>query len=188
MKQRGDLMLGVCLTFRESRREKKEEKKEFEKLIHCHKGKMYGYVYNKLHSRELAEEVVWDTFFALSRSYEKLRDMNPYQLEAYIFISLRNMMYRKFHKEQKHIDNEPIDSALDMPDFDAEQFENCDYIDLANAVKQLAPKYQSVITYIYYYNITASEAADIMGVSRSTVYNYLREAMEILHRKLKLRE
>ena len=47
---------------------------------------------------------------------------------------------------------------------------------LIDAVRKLDDKLKSVIAYKVYYDLTADEIAQIMGISKRTVFNYLNKA------------
>ena len=47
---------------------------------------------------------------------------------------------------------------------------------LIDAIRKLDDKLKSVIAYKVYYDLTADEIAQIMGISKRTVFNYLNKA------------
>ena len=60
----------------------------------------------------------------------------------------------------------------------ADFFEEFDFNDLVNAIKELDERYKSALTYKVYFNMTIDEIAAVMCVSKRTVSYYLKKAKE----------
>lgn len=98
------------------------------------------------------------------------------------------MKYKGFHvkitpdsdllREDKENQN-PTSSIFDLKVEDEPSEDFYDDIDLdllIDAVRKLDDKLKSVIAYKVYYDLTADEIAQIMGISKRTVFNYLNKA------------
>lgn len=100
-----------------------------------------------------------------------------------MIITIRRASYRAYNKEKKYFENDSFEDSEYVPDI--AKLNEYDISDLTNAIGQLEDKYKAVITYFYYYGHNANETADLMGISRNTVYKYLRKAEAILLEKLR---
>lgn len=117
--------------------------------------------------------------------YFNLRvDVNKYfTTKKYLIITIRRASYRIYNREKKYFENDSFEDSEYVPDI--AKLNEYDISDLTNAIGQLEDKYKAVITYFYYYGHNANETADLMGISRNTVYKYLRKAEAILLEKLR---
>ena len=100
-----------------------------------------------------------------------------------MIITIRRASYRIYNTEKKYFENDSFEDSEYVPDI--AKLNEYDISDLTNAIGQLKDKYKAVITYFYYYGHNANETADLMGISRNTVYKYLRKAETILLEKLR---
>lgn len=169
-------MLSVCMALIDDA----EGRMEFENIVKNYEKKLYGIAYGILHNSALAEEAVWESFFAISKCFEKIRKNGVECLEAYIIITLKNCCFKIYRNEKKY--REQYDNSNEYISFS--EFENCDLNDLCDALRSMKSDYQSVIAYMLYYEYTAEETSELMGISRSTVYKYLSDAKKILREKL----
>lgn len=172
-------MLALCFAMIDN----VEDKNDFENLVNKYERRMYREAVGILGSHELAEEAVWSAFFRIAQNFKKIHNLPLYKMEAYLIITIRRASYRAYNKEKKYFENDSFEDSEYVPDVGV--FDKYDISDLANAIGQLEDKYKAVITYFYYYGHNASETADLMGISRNTVYNYLRKAEHILFEKLR---
>ena len=96
-------------------------------------------------------------------------------MDAYLIRTIRNACYAIYNKENQN----PTSSIYDLKAEDEPSEDFYDDIDLdllIDAVKKLDDKLKSVIAYKVYYDLTADEIAQIMGISKRTVFNYLNKA------------
>lgn len=172
-------MLSVCLALIDN----EDDKKSFERLVVTYENKLYYAAFRILKSRELSEEAVWDAFYRIADNFQKIHNLPVYKLEAYLIITIRNTSYRIYNKEKKHIENDTHEEINNI--IYTDEFNDYDVADLSKAINELDEKYKAAITYFYYYGHNSDETAKLMGVSRNTVYKYLRKAEQILFEKLR---
>ncbi len=55
---------------------------------------------------------------------------------------------------------------------------------VTKAVMKLRPAIREIVLLHWYQGMTADETAQVLGISRSTVYHRLKRAQAILHREL----
>ena len=145
-----------------------EDKSDFENIVNKYERKLYREAFKILNSHELAEEAVWEAFYRIADNFKKVHNLPVYKMDAYLIITIRRASFE---------DSEYVPDIANLNEYDIS--------DLTNAIGQLEDKYKAVITYFYYYGHNANETADLMGISRNTVYKYLRKAEAILLEKLR---
>lgn len=173
-------MLAVCMALIDDA----ECQTEFNDIVMQYEKKLYGYAYSILHNAALAEEAVWETFFAIAKCFERIRDGGIENIEAYLVITLKNCCYKIYNSEKKHIDSLPLDTVSETEISSFDEFDKYEVSDLCDVLNELNDTYQSVIAYMLYYEYSADDTAKIMGISRSTVYKYLNDAKKTLRNKL----
>lgn len=175
-------MLGICMALIDD----ESSQAEFNDLVLKYEKRLYGCAYGILHNTALAEEAVWEAFFAIAKNFEKIKVRAINSIEAYLIITLKNCCYKIYNKEKNHIQAVSIEtvSEIEQPSFD--EFSNYEFSDLCDALKNLRDVYQSVIAYMLYYEYSADSTAELMGISRSTVYKYLNGAKKALCEELEV--
>ncbi len=169
-------MIGICMALIDDT----NSQKNFDDIVKRYEQRLFNYAYSILHNKALAEEAVWETFFSLAKTYENIQNNKINNLEAYLVITIKNCCFKIYNNEKKHknVSFEEYSSSYNEPSF--EEFNDCNISDLCEALKKLDTVYQSVIAYMLYYEYTAEQTAEIMGISRSTVYKYLQNAKKAL--------
>lgn len=169
-------MIGICMALIDDT----ESQKKFDDIVRQYENKLFYYAYNILHDKSLAEDAVWETFFSFAKIQKNMHNEKIDNLEAYLIVTLKNCCFTIYNNEKKHknISLQEYSSAYNEPSF--EEFNDCNISDLCEALKKLDSIYQCVITYMIYYEYTAEQTAEIMGISRSTVYKYLNNAKKAL--------
>lgn len=173
-------MLAVCMTLIDDA----ESQTEFNDIVMQYEKKLYGYAYSILHNTALAEEAVWETFFAIAKCFERIKDGGVENIEAYLVITLRNSCYKIYNNEKKHYDSLSLETVNENEISSFDEFNKYEISDLCDVLKELNDTYQSVIAYMLYYEYSADDTAKLMGISRSTVYKYLNDAKKTLRNKL----
>ncbi len=173
-------MLGICMALIDD----DVSQSQFDDIVLKYEKKLYGYAFSILHNTALAEEAVWETFFAIAKNFEKVSSGGIKSIEAYLVITLKNTCYRIYNNEKKHAQSVSLEtiSSSEEPSFD--EFDKYEFSDLCEALKSMSNVYQAVITYMLYCEYNADHTAEVMGISRSTVYKYLNGAKKILCSKL----
>lgn len=173
MKIGRDKMLGVCMALIDS----DEDKKEFEHFYNRNCNIAYAVAYKILKNKTLAEEACSEAFLSIAKCFNKIHKFSLHDMDAYLIRTIRNTCYIIYNKE-KHISQ----TSLDDLNCESEPSDDCyDDIDLnllVGAIQKLDDRLKSVIAYKIYYGLTADEIAKHMGVSKRTVFNYLKQARQ----------
>jgi RNA polymerase sigma-70 factor (ECF subfamily) len=141
--------------------------------------------YQRLHSREDAEEVVQEVFVSL---YIRRSEISPKtSLIAYLKTALKYKVIDAYRVQQMHYKN--IDSIIKencIPDLQPDVRLNLKELqkDLLELVHKLPPKCQEVFTKSRFEHLSHQSIADTMGISVSTVKKHLNKAIQILRQNL----
>ena len=136
---------------------------------------LYGVVLRIVYSKEIAEQVIQDTFVKIwhhAASYEPSKG----QLYTWMLNIARNTAIdaTRTSQFQKHKNTIPIDNLVYVFD---EACINADTIGLREIVKTMDEKYTVLIDLIYFNQYTHIEAAEATGLPLGTVKTRLRYAL-----------
>ena len=136
---------------------------------------LYGVVLRIVYSKEIAEQVIQDTFVKIwhhAASYEPSKG----RLYTWMLNIARNTAIdaTRTSQFQKHKNTTPIDNLIHVFD---EACINPDTIGLREIVKTMDEKYTVLIDLIYFNQYTHIEAAEATGLPLGTVKTRLRYAL-----------
>jgi RNA polymerase sigma factor (sigma-70 family) len=144
-------------------------------LYDAYSAALYGAVLRIVSSKELAEQVIQDTFLKVwhhGASY----DASKGRLFTWLLNIARNTAidmtrtaYFNNRKKTEHIDN--------LMHSWSEDALNPDTLGLREVVKKMEDKYKELIDLIYFKQYTQQEAADAMGIPVGTVKTRVRHAI-----------
>ena len=137
--------------------------------------KFYRYAFTYVHHRELAMDMVQNSFLKALEQIHTLR--NPDAMKTWFYRILINECLQALKKAQRENLVEPSDIQDEIyleKAFDAD-------IELYEAVRQLAPEPQIIIILHYYEEYTLKEISKITGCNLNTVKSRLYAGL----RKLK---
>lgn len=149
---------------------------------------LYAYVYNRLKSKEITEELIQEVFFSL---WNRRADIHIQQtLSAYLYTAVKYQIfnYIKADKVRKTY----VSSFARYNDL-LQDNSNEEYVasaDLANAVEKevssLPEKCQQVFRMSRHEHRSIHDIADALNISHKTVENHLSKALK--HLRLAFRE
>jgi RNA polymerase sigma-70 factor (ECF subfamily) len=144
---------------------------------------LFEHYYDRLHqlammvtgSKELSEEIVSDVFIALWRKREKAAEIR--NLRVYLYVATRNtaLNYRQKLQREAHLSLDDIQTELNAPYSDPEQA----YVTkemtarIRQAIDSLPPKCKMIFKLVKEDGLNYREAAEVLGLSVSTVDNQL---------------
>ncbi len=162
-----------------------EEKRWFQKLYNMYSYRVYRIAYNILRNNEDSQDAVQEVFMKVNDNLQKLYNFSMDKMTAYIVITTKRVainMYRVNKRDHERFTS--VDTLESEICSDESVYDKIDYDDLVNRIKCLPPRYQEAMMLHYVSGYTGDEAAKIMGVSRSTLYEDLKHAKELLRKEL----
>ena len=157
------------------------KRKEFSRIYDQYIDKIYRFVYIKVNSREIAEDLSSDTFL---RCWEKFRE-NPNKIEnpqAFLFQIARNLVtdhYRE--KGRTKIVSADFVSIID-PANNLEKISqiNSDFDNIKEALANLNDDYQDIVIWRYIDDLSIPEIAKITNKTEGAVRVTLHRALTSL--------
>lgn len=146
--------------------------KAFDALYEKHWENVYSSAFKRLRNTDQAKDVTQDVFLQL---WLRRNDVVIDNLAAYLFISVRNTIYKWMEKEQRYI---PI------PDLISHMEVSGDLADAAMLYKEFLKTYEALIAKLtpaqqqifrlrYHHDLSTIEIAQQLQISRKTVQNQL---------------
>ncbi len=140
----------------------------FVSLYNRYKGPVYTFCLKMLFDRELAQDVMQETFLRIFENRDRL--LNAHSFKAWTFTIARNQCLNQFRRSSKLVvlDEESIPTAPETAVLaQVANLEKSEQIALVNHfLGQLKPEYREVIILREYQNLTYDEIA---AVTRSTL-------------------
>ncbi len=160
----------------------KDSLEAFDKLYEYYLPKIYSYIFNRTGNKEVTEDITSQTFTTALLKIKTYR-YKGCSFGAWLYRIAHNKTVDYFRSVQKvdNLDFEKIVSS-ESSESDAEKRERQLFI--LNALKDLAPQYQELITLKYFQELENEEIAEILGCRRETVAVKLHRSMRALKKIL----
>ena len=151
----------------------KEEKSVIEKIYIKTNKVLYGYAYDILKDKGLAEDAVHEAFIRLEKNLDKIDDPESRRTFNYMITIVENISKTMYMRRKREF-SEPIEDYSENHD---ETFESADeiiirqeeYELLHEAVNNLDDKYRKVMVLLFVYGMKEKEIAEELGISVTNV-------------------
>ncbi len=156
----------------------------FEAIFDRYAAKLIAFAHTQLQSRELAEEVVQDLFFAIWRRRAEWRVERS--LQTYLYQATRNQVINRMRAERVRrrvmvAGEADVIADVAAPDAaDARLYEAELHRLLDQAVATLPPRNREVFTLVRGQGLTHVEVAEILGISVKAVEAHMARAFHAL--------
>ncbi|PPL02893.1 RNA polymerase sigma factor [Parapedobacter indicus] len=168
------------------------DRKAFKELMETHVGPLFKYGIKFCREEELVRDTIQDLFIRLWERREHLS--TEANAKAYLFASLRRMLFRKI---QKQPDTVPYDNLEDAVNFFSMEIsveqrfisdERLRFVEQQMKMKIAAlPTRQKEVIYLkFFMDMNREQISNIMQISPQTVSNLLQNALKKLRTDLRL--
>lgn len=143
--------------------------------------KLYGYVYNRLKNKEVAEEIIQEVFFALWKKHKELEI--THSLSSYLFTAVKYQLlnYIKSANRQQTYTRYILRSDSMTDNSNEEQITANDLQkNMDKAVALLPEKCRQVFRMSRHEHLSIRDIADTLHISHKTVENHLTKALRQL--------
>jgi RNA polymerase sigma-70 factor, ECF subfamily len=140
---------------------------------------LFGTIFRVVHSKELAEEVLQDTFTKAWRNIDSY-DIGKGRLYTWLINIARNAAIDATRAKNFKQQNQSLDNVVNTIDTQQSTSINPDTIDVQRLTENLSPEYKVLIDLIYFQGFTQAEAAEHLSMPLGTVKTRLRAAMSTL--------
>lgn len=162
-----------------------EIKQEFEKIYDQYVEKIYRFIYLKVSSQEIAEDLSSEVFVRIWESHEKGRIQS--NVQAYIYQVARNVVVDHY-REKGRFQVVSVEKHIEVleGDFDIEEQAglNMEMERVQKALADLSDDYQNYIIWRYLEELSVPEVAQITGKSEESVRVGTHRALQALKGRL----
>jgi RNA polymerase sigma-70 factor, ECF subfamily len=148
-------------------------------LYDKYSGALYGTIFRVVQTKELAEEVLQDTFTKAWRNIDSY-DTTKGRLYTWLINIARNTAIDATRAKNYKQHNQSLDNVINTIDAQQSTSINPDTLDIQRLTEKLAPEYKVLIDLIYFQGFTQAEAAEHLEMPLGTVKTRLRAAMAML--------
>lgn len=146
---------------------------------------------NALNDEILAEDAVQNAFIKVFNFMDKIEEIDSSKTRAFIALITENCCkdIEKIEQRQKNKQLKLLDMRLDVSEFDYQAIEDKEFI---SVLDQIPNQYKTVLMLKFYYDMSCSEMAEILGTNNQNVRKRLQRArkctMEILKKGADINE
>ncbi len=165
----------------------KESQKEFEQIYDQNIDRIYRFIFLKVNSKEVAEDLTAETFTRAWKVFEKKYKGKEYPFEpkSFCYKTARNIVidyYRK--KGLRQIVSTDSVSLPGKEDLESQMAVNSDMEMVMKAIKSIKGDYQDIIIWRYLDELSISEISQLVNKSEGTTRVMVHRAMESLKKVL----
>jgi RNA polymerase sigma-70 factor (ECF subfamily) len=165
---------------------KAKDKKGFDLLYSLYSPAMYAIVLKIVHSQELAQDVLQDSFVKMWKNIHTY-DASKGSLFTFILNITRNTAIdktRSLYYQQQRKGVSFTNLHFEGLDQTHPSYQQVDHIGMGKYIDALAPCHKILIEYIYLKGYTHEQAAKILEIPLGTVKSRLKVAISILKKQL----
>ncbi|MFQ6082601.1 MAG: RNA polymerase sigma factor [Candidatus Aminicenantia bacterium] len=161
-------------------------RKIFSKIYDKHIDKIYRFVFFKVNSQEIAEDLTSETFLRTWKSFKE-KNQEIKNIQAFLYKTAINLVtdhYRQKGKAQIVSANNPS-IADPRQDLEKRARLNSDIDNIRQALSNLKEDYQNVIIWRYLDGFTISEVANLLDRTEEATRVLLHRALKALRNNIK---
>ncbi len=164
---------------------KDNKKKKFEEIYDRSVNEVYRFIFLKVSSDEVAQDLTSETFTRVWESLQETEEIkNP---RAYAYRIARNIVID--HYRRREFQKVATPEEVVVPDKERRADEKAE-IDsemerVAKALRKLNEDYQNVIIWYYLDELSVSEIADLLGKPEATVRVLVHRALKALKKEMR---
>ncbi len=165
-------------------------KKTFSKIYDQYIDKIYRFIYLKVNSQEIAQDLTSETFLRGWEAFKKANNPtnNDRKIEnpaAFLYQIARNLVIDYYREKDKNktvpLEFQPIIDSRQNPKEDAIQRSEINMIKIA--LTGLKEEYQNVIIWHYLDDLSIKEVAKMMGRTEQATRVLLHRALTVLKKR-----
>lgn len=153
----------------------------WEELYERHYTELLKYCMAACRDRELAEDLVQETFLKALQNPDTVEDLGPSQRRAWLFRTMKNLFvdrYRRAVLESQHLQTMDPDAAYSDPGLDRVENER--------VLSTLAPEDRVLFRLRYIEDYNATEISEMLGIPTGTIRSRLSRCRKQLKESMKV--
>ena len=157
------------------------KQRQFEALVGAYAADLHRYAYWLCRQRELAEDLVQETFMRAWKSLDSLQDYTA--AKSWLITILRREYARTFERKVPKFTD--VDKVVVPEDSELEPEDRTEIKLLRQGILELAPKYREPLLMQVVLGYSCQEISEALDISKSAVMTQLFRAREQLKSKLR---
>jgi len=160
--------------------------KAFSQIYDQYVEKIYRFIFIKVNSQQIAEDLCSETFIRCLNSFKKNKNKIE-NIQAFLYQIARNLVV-DYYREKGKVEVVPIEFvSIPAPDVGLEEkaLTDSDLGEIKQALTNLKENYQNVIICHYIDDLSIPEIARIMNKSEGSVRVTLHRALKALKNEIK---
>lgn len=153
-------------------------------LYERHGAGILGFLINRLHDRQVAEEVLQDVMMAAWKAAASFR--GECKVRTWLLAIARRRAIDAYHRRPPSCVSFNDFTVSDATSVPAAAERNLLYEKVASVFKHLPLEQREAVNLIFYHGMTYAEAADVLDVPEGTVKSRLFHARQTMRRLLQL--
>lgn len=151
----------------------KVDKDYFKELYKRYLDKTYNFVYSKVQDKQIAEDLVSDSWFKIVKKIDNFKPSEDYQVSVWIFKIVRNNMFDYF-KKNKNVILEKSEEILNFIEDDRvnlnKNIEN-EFVReiIFEELKNLSKQEREIINLKYYSDLKNNEISKLLNIKEKSV-------------------
>jgi len=154
------------------------DEEAFKKLYDLTHNSVYFYLFRILKDKDLAEDVIVETYTAVWKGARKFEGRS--KVQTWIFGIARNLAFNEFKKRK------PADSIDDYPHLATNGRLSVEAVDRRRVVEQalqkISPKHREVLDLVFFHGFSYAEIGETLKVSVNTVKTRVFYAKKALYK------
>ncbi len=159
------------------------KKEEFEKIYDGYVGKIYRFIFVKVSSQEIAEDLTSEVFLRGWKSFQEKKEIeNP---SAFLYQIARNLIVDHYREKGKtRLVSVEFLEIVDPDDLEKKALLSSDLKEIQAGISKLNDNYQNVIIWHYLDELSIKEISGILDKSEGTIRVMLHRALKSLKKEL----
>jgi RNA polymerase sigma-70 factor, ECF subfamily len=158
------------------------DQKKFSKIYDTYVESIYRFIYIKVNSQEIAQDLTSDVFLKVWKSYQKQKLKNP---RAFLYTTARHTIIDYYRTNKTTIS---IDSVIEIEDSSqniakTEEISS-DIAVIQGKIKNLKEDYQNIVILRYVDDLSIAEISKVLEKSKGATRTLLSRAISELRKQL----
>ena len=167
-----------------------KKRKEFSKIYNKHIDKIYRFIFLKVNSEEVAQDLCSETFLRCWESYQRNQGQESeiQNIQAFLYRIARNLVTDHYRQKGRAevISVEAMPIIDPQPGLEEKMALNSDLEQVKIALAELNDDYQNVVIWHYLEDLPISEVAKMLGRTEEATRVLLHRALSALRGKVNL--
>ncbi len=158
-------------------------KQIFSQIYDDHVEKIYRFIFFKVSSQEIAQDLCSETFLKAWQSFKDKKIDNP---QAFLYQIARNLVidhYREKGRTQT-VSAEFVSIIDPEQDLEKKTLQDSDLTSIQAVLAEIKPEYQEIIVYHYINDLTVPEIAKILNKSQGAVRVTIHRALKAVKNRI----